>query len=90
MLYIVVAVSLVSIVTWNAAVRTVGAQDATLVSAFTPVIPFAWAFSQGQIFTSLEVFGAALIVAAICAHNISERRRAKAEAAIRMVEREAV
>lgn len=75
MLYVVVAVSIVSIVTWNAAVRAVGAQDATLVSAFTPVIPFAWAFGQGQVFTALEVFGAALIVTAICAHNISERRR---------------
>jgi drug/metabolite transporter (DMT)-like permease len=75
MLYLVVAVSIVSIVTWNAAVRAVGAQDATLMSAFMPVIPFAWAYGQGQIFTALEVLGAALIVAAICAHNISERRR---------------
>lgn len=74
MLYIVVAVSLVSIITWNAAVRMVGAQDATLVSSFTPVIPFAWAYGQGQIFTALEVFGAAMIVTAICAHNIAERR----------------
>jgi drug/metabolite transporter (DMT)-like permease len=75
MLYIVFAVSIVSIVTWNAAVRVVGAQDATLISAFTPVIPFAWAYAQGQVFTTLEVIGAALIVAAICAHNIAERRR---------------
>ena len=80
MLYVVVAVSLISIVTWNAAVRAVGAQDATLVSAFTPVIPFAWAYGQGQVFTALEVFGAALIVTAICLHNISERRRARAVA----------
>lgn len=80
MLYIVVAVSLVSIITWNAAVRMVGAQDATLVSSFTPVIPFAWAYGQGQVFTALEVFGAALIVAAICGHNIAERRRARAAA----------
>ena len=78
MLYIVVAVSLVSIITWNAAVRMVGAQDATLVSSFTPVIPFAWAYGQGQIFTALEVFGAAMIVTAICAHNIAERRRMRA------------
>ena len=80
MLYIVVAVSLLSIITWNAAVRAVGAQDATLVASFTPVIPFAWAYGQGQVFTALEVFGAALIVAAICAHNIAERRRMRVEA----------
>ena len=77
LVYIIVAVSLLSIVTWNIAVRAVGAQDATLVSSFTPVIPFAWAYGQGQVFTVLEVFGAALIVAAICAHNIFERRRAR-------------
>ena len=78
--YIVVAVSLVSIITWNAAVKIVGAQDATLVSSFTPVIPFAWAYGQGQVFTALEMFGAAMIVAAICAHNIAERRRTRAAA----------
>lgn len=77
MAYIVLAVSIISIVTWNAAVRVVGAQNATLVSAFTPVIPFAWAYTQGQLFTELEVLGAGLIVAAICAHNIGERRRAR-------------
>ena len=87
MLYIVALVSIVSIVTWNAAVRAVGAQDATLVSAFTPVIPFAWAYAQGQVFTPLEVAGAALIVVAICAHNVSERRRMRV--ATRM-EREAL
>ena len=78
MLYVVLAVSVVSIVTWNAAVRAVGAQDATLVSAFTPVIPFAWAYAQGQVFTTLETVGAGLIVVAICAHNIAERRRLRA------------
>ena len=59
------------------AVRAVGAQDATLVSAFTPLIPFGWAYGQGQVFTGLEMLGAALIVAAICAHNVWERRRAR-------------
>lgn len=82
--YIIVAVSLVSIVTWNSAVRAVGAQDATLVSSFTPVIPFAWAYAQGQVFTTLEVFGAALIVTAICANNIAERRRVRAAAMMQL------
>ncbi len=89
LIYIIVAVSLLSIVTWNIAVRAVGAQDATLVSSFTPVIPFPWAYGQGQVFTVLEVFGAALIVTAICAHNIFERRRARVQAAIALRERQA-
>ena len=50
-LYLFVAVSAVSIITWNIAVRAVGAQTATLVSTFTPVIPFAWAWWNGQSFT---------------------------------------
>ena len=88
MLYVVVLVSVVSIVTWNAAVRAVGAQNATLVSAFMPVIPFAWAFGQGQVFTALEVLGAALIVIAICAHNVAERRRLQVAGKIALLEQE--
>ncbi|HRY05320.1 MAG TPA: DMT family transporter, partial [Beijerinckiaceae bacterium] len=45
--YLFIFVSAVSIITWNMAVRMVGAQTATLVSTFTPVIPFAWAAYGG-------------------------------------------
>ena len=75
-LYLFVAVSAVSIITWNIAVRAVGAQTATLVSTFTPVIPFAWAWWNGQIFTAAELAGVLMILGAILAHNLNERRRA--------------
>ena len=73
--YLIFAVSIVSIVTWNAAVKAVGAQDATLISSFSPVIPFTYAFFRGQVFTPVEIAGVVLIVAAIVAHNLNERRR---------------
>jgi drug/metabolite transporter (DMT)-like permease len=75
-LYLFVAVSAISIITWNIAVRAVGAQTATLVSTFTPVIPFTWAWWNGQNFTAAEILGVLIIIAAILAHNLNERRRA--------------
>jgi drug/metabolite transporter (DMT)-like permease len=81
-LYLFVAVSAVSIITWNIAVRAVGAQTATLVSTFTPVIPFAWAWWNGQTFTAAEVVGVLMIIGAILAHNLNERRKAMAVAAL--------
>ncbi|MDE2579860.1 MAG: DMT family transporter [Hyphomicrobiales bacterium] len=76
LVYLFVGVSLISIVTWNIAVRDLGAQNATLMAAFVPVIPFAWAFMQGQRFSASELFGVALILVAIVAHNLGERRSA--------------
>jgi drug/metabolite transporter (DMT)-like permease len=77
-LYLFVFVSAVSIITWNVAVRAVGAQTATLVSTFTPVIPFAWARWNGQEFTPAEIVGVLMILGAILAHNLIEQRKARA------------
>lgn len=79
--YLFVLVSAVSIITWNTAVRLVGAQTATLVSTFTPVIPFAWAAYRGQSFTTAEIVGVLTIIGAILAHNLNEQRKARAAAA---------
>ena len=79
--YLFIFVSAVSIITWNMAVRMVGAQTATLVSTFTPVIPFAWAAYGGRIFTLWEIVGVVVIMAAILAHNLNEQRKARAMAA---------
>lgn len=78
LVYLFIAVSAVSIITWNIAVRTVGAQTATLVSTFTPVIPFAWAWYNGQAFTPAEIVGVLMIIGAILAHNLNEQRKARA------------
>ncbi|MDE2363890.1 MAG: DMT family transporter [Hyphomicrobiales bacterium] len=78
LIYVFVAVSAVSIITWNIAVRALGAQTATLVSTFTPVIPFAWAWWNGRSFTPAELLGVALIIGAILAHNLNEQRKARA------------
>ena len=56
--------------------RLVGAQTATLVSSFTPIIPFMWAWWKGQILTGAEILGVAITIAAIVAHNLNEKRRA--------------
>lgn len=85
-LYLFILVSAVSIITWNIAVRAVGAQTATLVSTFTPVIPFAWAWWNGQIFTPAELVGVLMIIGAILAHNLNEQRKARAAAAASEVE----
>lgn len=77
-LYLFVAVSAVSIITWNIAVRSVGAQTATVMSTFTPVIPFAWAAWNGQQFTTAEIVGVLIIIVAILAHNLNEQRKARA------------
>jgi len=77
-LYLFLLVSAVSIITWNVAVRAVGAQTATLVSTFTPVIPFAWARWNGQEFTPAEIVGVLMILGAILAHNLIEQRKARA------------
>ena len=76
--YLFIFVSAVSIITWNMAVRMVGAQTATLVSTFTPVIPFAWAAYGGRIFTLWEIVGVVVIMAAILSHNLNEQRKARA------------
>lgn len=81
-LYLFVFVSAVSIITWNVAVRAVGAQTATLVSTFTPVIPFAWARWNGQEFTPAEIVGVLMILGAILAHNLIEQRKARALKAV--------
>ncbi|MCB1541610.1 MAG: DMT family transporter [Rhodoblastus sp.] len=79
--YLFIFVSAVSIITWNLAVRLVGAQTATLGSTFTPVIPFAWAAWGGRVFTVWEIVGVAVIMAAILAHNLNEQRKMRALAA---------
>ena len=79
--YLFIFVSAVSIITWNLAVRLVGAQTATLVSTFTPVIPFPWAAYGGRVFTYWEIVGVVVIMVAILMHNLNEQRKARALAA---------
>ncbi|MFO1166890.1 MAG: DMT family transporter [Rhodoblastus sp.] len=79
--YLFIFVSAVSIITWNLAVRLVGAQTATLVSTFTPVIPFTWAAYGGRVFTYWEIVGVVVIMVAILMHNLNEQRKARALAA---------
>lgn len=76
--YLFIFVSAVSIITWNMAVRLVGAQTATLVSTFTPVIPFTWAAYGGRVFTYWEIVGVVVIMTAILTHNLNEQRKARA------------
>lgn len=78
LVYLFIFVSAVSIITWNLAVRLVGAQTATLVSTFTPVIPFTWAAWGGRIFTLWEIVGVVVIIAAILTHNLNEQRKMRA------------
>ncbi len=80
-IYLFIFVSAVSIITWNLAVRLVGAQTATLVSTFTPVIPFTWAAYGGRVFTYWEIVGVVVIMVAILMHNLNEQRKARALAA---------
>ena len=63
-----------SILAWNFGNRIIGALNATLLLTIMPVTAFAYRAAQGQIPATIEVIGAAIVLSALIAHNLNERR----------------
>ncbi|RKS69198.1 drug/metabolite transporter (DMT)-like permease [Motilibacter peucedani] len=79
--YLVVPGALVAVLSWNAAARTLGAQDVSLFINLVPVTTFAVEAVRGQAPHPAEVAGALLTVAALFAGNLLGRRRPAAPTA---------
>jgi drug/metabolite transporter (DMT)-like permease len=66
--------ALVAIFLWNISLRRIGALNSVLLSNLTPVVAFALLAAMGAQFTTAELVGAALVVLALGANNLNQRR----------------
>jgi drug/metabolite transporter (DMT)-like permease len=72
--YIVVVVSFGAMLLWNTGVRKLGPLNAALFANFAPVVTYAIAAAQGQAIAAAEIAGATLVIAALVANNLFNRR----------------
>ena len=75
LIYIMLVVSIVALLLWNMAVVRLGALSAGLFGNFTPVITYLIALVQGRRPDTVELFGAAVVLAALVANNLHQRSR---------------
>ena len=66
--------ALVAIFLWNISLRRIGTLNSVLLSNLTPVVAFAILAVMGAQFTTAELVGAALVVLALGANNLNQRR----------------
>jgi drug/metabolite transporter (DMT)-like permease len=66
----------VAVLTWNAAIKAIGPQNAVLFSNLIPVTTFAIEIVRGYRPNAAELLGAALTIAALVANNLLARRAA--------------
>ena len=87
--YLAIPGAFVAVLAWNAAVASIGPQNAVLFSNLIPVTTFAIEIARGYRPNAVELLGAALTIGALVANNLLARRsqrRAFEEAAPRSVE----
>lgn len=77
MLFIIVMTSVVAVLLWNIGVKAIGALNATLFATLVPVVVFAIGIFAGQVTTTAEYVGAAIVVAALIGNNLLLRRSLK-------------
>jgi len=65
------------VLTWNAAIRMLGAQNAVLFGNLIPVTTFAIEIVRGYRPSVVELAGAGLTISALVANNLLGRRRAQ-------------
>lgn len=80
--YVVLVVSILAMLLWNTAVSLIGPLNASLIANFAPVITFAIAVMQGQSLAGMEVIGAVLVLVALIANNLANRRIAARAVAV--------
>ena len=72
--YLAIPGAFVAVLTWNAAIATIGPQNAVLFSNLIPVTTFAIEIGRGYRPNAAELLGAALTVGALVANNLLARR----------------
>ena len=82
LLFIVFVVSFGAVLLWNMAVAKLGPLNASLFANFAPVVTFLITVWQGRLLLPVEIAGAALVVGALIANNLVNRRLAKQAEAI--------
>ena len=87
--YLAIPGAFVAVLTWNAAIASIGPQNAVLFSNLIPVTTFVIEIFRGYRPNAVELLGAGLTIAALVANNLLARRshrRAAREAAPRKAE----
>jgi drug/metabolite transporter (DMT)-like permease len=78
--YVVLIGAVVAVLSWNTAVKVIGAQNAVLFNNLVPTTAFVIALADGYAPNGWEVGGALLAVAGLVAANVLSRRSAQAAA----------
>ena len=77
--YLAIPGAFVAVLTWNAAVTSLGPQNAVLFSNLIPVTTFAIEIVRGYRPNAVELAGAALTIGALVASNLLLRRSRRTE-----------
>jgi drug/metabolite transporter (DMT)-like permease len=80
-LYLAIPGAFVAVLTWNAAIRSIGPQNAVLFSNLIPVTTFAIEIGRGYRPNTVELLGATLTIGALVASNLLARRTEPSAAA---------
>ena len=73
-MYLAIPGAFVAVLTWNAAIKAIGPQNAVLFSNLIPVTTFAIEITRGYRPNAAELLGAALTIGALVASNLLSRR----------------
>ena len=76
-LYLALPGAVIAVLTWNAAIRMLGAQNAVLFGNLIPVTTFAIEIVRGYRPGVVELAGAGLTISALVPNNLLGRRRAQ-------------
>jgi drug/metabolite transporter (DMT)-like permease len=74
--YLAIPGAVIAVLTWNAAIRLIGPQNAVLFGNLIPVTTFAIEIARGYRPNAVELGGAALTIAALVTSNLVARRHA--------------
>lgn len=77
LLFVLFVVSFAAVLLWNMAVAKIGPLNASLFANFAPVVTFLITVWQGHRLLPVEIAGAALVIGALIANNIVNRRLAR-------------
>ena len=75
-LYLAIPGAVIAVLTWNAAVEIIGPQTTSLFGNLIPISTFTIEIVRGYRPEALELFGAALTIAALLGDNLLARRHA--------------
>lgn len=74
-LYLGLCGILVAMTLWNYGAQRIGSLNALLFTNLIPVVAFAIGYAQGRRFEPMELVGALIVITALAANNVFERRR---------------